>query len=259
MDKTNYLNNRIAIVLGLIVMLLASGVKYSFAANPSQMPDLRDEESTLTIETSYTDETVTTPISGVELTIYKVADLSVKNGEAKYTLTPDFSEADVDFNGMTASQSREAAAKFQEIAIAKGLEGAKAVSENGYANFGKVSHGMYLVRQTGATGQAVDYSTLESFLIMAPQPSVTNGGTTETTWNYDVQSVPKVVLGTYQPPPPPKEDEVKAEYEEEDEDESKVKGANTGDNIYTLVGSMVLLAASCLMAAFMIKRRRQND
>ena len=88
MDKTNYLNNRIVIVLGLIVMLLASGVKYSFAANPSQMPDLRDEESTLTIETSYTDETVTTPISGVELTIYKVADLSVKNGEARYTLTP---------------------------------------------------------------------------------------------------------------------------------------------------------------------------
>ena len=105
------------------------------------------------------------------------------------------------------------------------------------------------------TGQAVDYSTLESFLIMAPQPSVTNGGTTETTWNYDVQSVPKVVLGTYQPPPPPPGDEVKEEYE----DESKVKGANTGDRIYNLVGSMVLLAAACLMIFFMIKRRRQND
>lgn len=257
MVKTNYLNNRIAIVLGLIVMLLAGSAKYAFADDPQpvQMPPLTQEKSTLKIETKYTDEDKETPINGIELTIYRVADLTVKGGDPRYTLTENFKEVDVDFNGMKAKESLEAAKKFAEIVKNKELEGdAKAVSENGVASFGEVLNGMYLVMQTGATGDAVNYSALESFLIMAPQPSQ-NSTNTGTVWNYDVESVPKVVLGTYQPPPPPPGDEVKEEYE----DESKVKGANTGDRIYNLVGSMVLLAAACLMIFFMIKRRRQND
>lgn len=264
MVKTNYLNNRIAIVLGLIVMLLAGSVKYTFATDqiPKSMPDLQQETSTLTIETSYTDKDVKTMINGMELTIYKVADLTVKGGDPRYTLTENFSEVEVNFDGMTAKESHEAAKKFAEIVKTKALEGdAKAVSANGYASFGEVPNGMYLVMQTGATGDALKYSAIEPFLIMAPQPTVATDENTEVVWNHNVESLPKVVLGTYQPPPPPEEETVKDEYEDEekDKDTEKVKGADTGDNIYTLVGSMVLFAAACLIVAFMIKRRRQND
>ena len=259
MVKTNYLNNRIAIVLGLIVMLLAGSAKYALAedSTPVAMPPLEKETSTLTIETSYRDaDKPAIPINGIELTIYRVADLTVNGGDPRFVLTEAFKDAEVDFNGMTAKESHKAAQKFAEMVRTNAIEGDfKAVSENGLVSFGEVPNGMYLVMQTGATGDALNYSALESFLIMAPQPTQTSEENTETIWNHEVQSEPKVVLDTYQPPPPPPGDEVKEEFE----DEEKVKGTNTGDSIYNLVGSMVLLAAACLMIFFMIKRRRQND
>jgi len=241
MTRTIYRNNRIAIVLGLIILLFAVGMQRAFAAEGTVMPDVDGETKT--------------PISGMELTIYKVADLTVKNGDARYKLTEDFSEAEIDFNGMTAADSLRAAITLRDIAVAKALEGTKAVSEAGYATFGSVPNGMYLVVQTGATGQAAEYSAIEPFLLMAPQPTVATVDNNESSWNYDVVSVPKVVLGTYQPPPPPDEEDVKPEYE----DSRKGKRTNTGDYNLTVVWSLIAVIAACLIVFFVIKRRRNNE
>ena len=155
MTRTNYRNNRIAIVLGLIILLFAVGVQRAFAAESQVMPDLQEDDGTLTVKVVYTDKDVETLIEGVELTIYKVADLTVNNGYAKYTLTEDFSDVDVSFDGMTVEQSIEAAKLFFAEAAAKEIEGTKAVSEDdGIASFGFVSHGAYLVIQLPGTGTA---------------------------------------------------------------------------------------------------------
>lgn len=225
MTRTNYRNNRIAIVLGLIILLFAVGVHRAFAAEGQVMPDLQDDDGTLSVKVVYTDEDVQTNIDGVELTIFKVADLSVKNGDARYTLTEDFSNVDVDFNGMTTEESIKAAQLFSAEAKAKGLEGRKAVSADGYADFGFVSHGAYVVIQTGATGQAEKYEALKPYLVLAPQPLVDIG---VNDWEYDVLSIPKMVQGIYKPETPPPSEEVVSDGEEVTETEevsgeSKVK------------------------------------
>lgn len=279
MTKAKSMNKRISIVLSLVLMLLAAAKLSAFATEPVQMPDLREEEGTLTIETKYTDEDNVTNISGTELAIFKVADLTVTNGNAQYTLTEDFKDVDVDFNGMTAEDSIMAANLFYAEVIEKNMEGTKTVSEDGYAPFGKVSHGMYLVIQTGAKGQAEDYEGLDPYLVMAPQPMVEMG---TNDWEYDVVSIPKVVFGTYEPPKEPKKEKKKDKPEEPKEEEKKdkpeepekdkvknvyeketppttVKGTNTGDytNVYIWV-AVVLIALSALVITYILRRRSRN-
>ena len=272
MTRTNYRNNRIAIVLGLIILLLAVGVHRAFAAEGQVMPDLQEDDGTLSVKVVYTDEDVQTNIDGVELTIFKVADLSVKNGNARYTLTEDFSNVDVDFNGMTTEESIKAAQLFAAEAKAKGLEGRKAVSADGSADFGFVSHGAYVVIQTGATGQAEKYEALKPYLVLAPQPLVDIG---VNDWEYDVLSIPKMVQGIYKPETPPPSEEVVSDGEEVTEgnkvrDDSKVKDAEkvkeekseklrsayTGDDTMLIIPILVIALAGAVL--IYIRRRRNN-
>ena len=257
MTRTNYRNNRIAIVLGLIILLFAVGVQRAFAAESQVMPDLQEDDGTLTVKVVYTDKDVETLIEGVELTIYKVADLTVNNGYAKYTLTEDFSDVDVSFDGMTVEQSIEAAKLFFAEAAAKEIEGTKAVSEDdGIASFGFVSHGAYLVIQAGATGAAKNYESIKPYLVLAPQPLVEVG---INDWEYDVLSLPKMVKGAYKPEEPPGEkekdkDKVKKAYKDD-----KVKSAYTGDEIMKLVLPILVIAMACAVLIVFIRRRRNNE
>lgn len=268
MTRTNYRNNRIAIVLGLIILLFAAGVHRTFAAEGQVMPDLQEDDGTLSVKVVYTDEDVETNIDGVELAIFKVADLSVSNGNARYTLTENFSNVDVNFDGMTTEESIKAAQLFAAEANAKGLEGRKAVSADGSADFGFVSHGAYLVIQTGATGQAEKYEALKPYLILAPQPLVEVG---VNDWEYDVLSIPKMVQGVYNPEtPPPSEEEVSDGEEitetEEVSGESKVKDAKKLKSTYTgddtmrqLIIPVLAIAVACMaVLAIFIRRRRNN-
>lgn len=186
---------RIPILISMVMLLLAAGVSFAFAAQSASMPQPREESGTLTIETKYVDEDQTTPISGMEITIYKVADLRVENGNVKYVLTSNFKDADVDFRNMTVSESITAAKRLYSIAREEGISGTSVMSENGYARFGKVSHGMYLAVQTGARDEALGYTAIEPYLIMAPQP-LTDIGKDE--WDYEVTSIPKTEVGPYE-------------------------------------------------------------
>lgn len=263
MTNVKSMNKRISIVLSLVLMLLAAAKLSAFAAEPVEMPDLREEEGTLTIETKYTDEDNVTSITGMELAIYKVADVTVKNGDVRYTLTEDFKNVNVDFNGMTAEDSIVAANLFYAKVTENNLKGQKAVSEDGYAAFGRVSHGMYLVIQTGAKGQAENYTGIDPYLVMAPQPMVEMGSND---WEYDVLSIPKIVLGTYEPPDEPKERDKKKEIPEEKEkvksvhETERVKGTNTGDytNVYIWI-AVILIALSALVITHILRRRSRNN
>lgn len=252
-------NKRILIVLSLIMVLLMGTAKNAFAAEPQVMPDLQEDDGTLTVKVVYTDKDVETLIEGVELTIYKVADLTVNNGYAKYTLTEDFSGVDVSFDGMTVEQSIEAAKLFFAEAAAKEIEGTKAVSEDdGIASFGFVSHGAYLVIQSGATGAAKNYESIKPYLVLAPQPLVEVG---INDWEYDVLSLPKMVKGAYEPEEPPgeKEKEKKKEEVKKVYKEDKVKSAYTGDEIMKLVLPILVIAMACAVLIVFIRRRRNNE
>lgn len=258
MTTVKNLNMRIALVLSLIVMI-AIGTQ---TASAETMPDLRDGDGTLRVEVRYTDEDKVTDISGAELTIYKVADLSVNNGAAKYTLTGDFSGADVDVAGMTAAESIKAAGIFYGIVTGKNLQGKTVTSQNGIADFGAVSHGMYLVVQTGAVNDASGYDRIEPYLVQAPQPMTDIG---ENAWNYDVLSIPKMVLGDYEPPEEKEKEDVRGDYESDKDKKKedtgkKTKKADTGDDtgLYVWV-SLIPIALAAMILTGMLRRRRGQD
>ena len=190
-------NRPYRLVMAFLVMLfiLAAGVSVCMAdTDPNKVPDAdANRACTLTIQTIYhrtVDEAV--PISGEELTLYKVANLKTKGGSAIYTSVPEFSSADVNYDGMTAEQSGSAAKDLAEIVKAKNINGVKAVSNGaGNAAFTDLSHGMYLVLETGKTGKAKAYSQMEPYLIMVP--GIEREGDVNT-WKYDVVSEMKPVL-----------------------------------------------------------------
>lgn len=252
--------NKTAIITALVALLFSVGIERGFAAEPVSMPDLRDEKGTLTIATKYVDEDKSKDINGLELTAYKVAELTVKGGDPRYHLTEDFKDLDINFDGMTAEQSIDAAGMLFKVIYDNKLEGIKAVSKDGYASFGEVDHGMYLVVQTGASSEAVNYTAIEPYLIMAPQPLVETGEieepaeASEPAWDYDVVSIPKMVLGIYEPPVPPEEDEVKEAYKEK----TSVKGVATGDRNLILAWSIAIAVAACIIAFFVVKRMRDR-
>ena len=269
------MNKRILLALSLIAMMLVGSIQSVFAVENSALPPLTSENSTLTITAKYTDyvdgNEKTTPIAGVEFTLYKVADLSVEDGVATYTATEDFKAVEVDYQNLDTDASIKAAKDLFQAAGDNGIKGtAKESDGNGIADFGSVSNGMYLVAQTAAKGDAEKYSTIEPYLIMAPQFMSEIG---ENEWNHDVVSIPKMevtkVDDEYKPPTEDEDEKVQPDYKPKEEQEAeedevkaeyktKVKGTKTGDDTKVAIWVCLLLAAVVAVAAVVVRRRKNN-
>ena len=113
--------------------------------------DLSEDTTSLTVNLTYMDEEQqkTIPVTGATIDLFKVADLVVHNGAAAYVLTSEFESSGIDFEGMTASESLEAAEKLYKIIDSQSLHSfATSVSDsNGLAKFSSLDPGMYLGRQ----------------------------------------------------------------------------------------------------------------
>ena len=190
MTGTKISYNRILIVLSLIAVLVLGNASFLYAADNASMPDLTKNSTNLTIVTQYTDEENITPISGMELTIYKVADVSVNGGKVNYTPTNEFKSAGIDYNNLTTGSSIDAAEKLSKLTEGGKITGkTKTSGGEGQVVYGAVDNGMYLVVQTGSKGNAKEYTKLRPYLIMAPQPLTDIG---QNAWEYDVYSIPKM-------------------------------------------------------------------
>jgi len=283
MKKEKKFNKRILFILGLTAMLLVAGIQTVFAEEYHAMPDI-DGDTTLAISMIYHDvdennAAVETPIQGVEFTAYKVADLTVANGSAKYTLAEGFTDSGIGLDwGWSESASEQiAAAKafadYVEAADPKPSNvGVVTTLADGTADFGKVDPGMYLFIQTNATGAAIDYTTLEPFVISAPKPEVGDGRTTSegnivydqnTSWVYNVAAAPKSEIMKYETPPPPNEpptDDTPPPPNdppptEDDTPERRV--INTGDA--TRIAIWAVLMAAAIVAIIVIKRKNKKQ
>ena len=256
MNRTTGLDKRIALVLGLILVLMTAGMQSAFAAD-TKMPDLSQDKCSITIHTIYTDEDDVTRVDIAEFTLFKVADLTVKNGVAKYTLTKDYKGLDVDFNNMTAEASIDAANLFFKTISENGLTttGITGTSKDGYTVFEDLTPGAYLVVHTNATDDAEKYSAIDPYLALAPQPLTELG---ENDWKYDVESIPKMVRGEFRPPWAEEISDVEAEYEDDEEAKEVVKGTNTGDDNLIAAFALVLIISACMIIFIALKRRRDD-
>lgn len=156
------------------------------------MDDLEDRKGTLTLK--YTAEGDDKPISGAQISVYKIANLTVKNGDAKYILVDELKEAypELNFAGMSKEdldKLAEELANRSELTVFKELT----TDDNGVCKFEELDHGLYVVKQKAKMGMAKDYEEFKTFIINVPFPqtedTLYNGH-----WLYDVESLPKTEL-----------------------------------------------------------------
>lgn len=246
-------------VLTMVVILL-TGQGMSVRASSDLMPEPESgRQGTLAVCISRTDEDSVTFIEGVELTIYYVAALNVKNGSAEYVLEPDYTVLAIDFDGMTASDSQKAAKQLAEKAKEVNASGQTAVSgSDGRVRFKGLEQGMYLVVQTGSSKAARDYETISPFLIAVPLAEKSDAGNI---WNYDVEADPKteVVKKPSSDPSPGSGKHPKRDHEPEASTASNVTSVKTGDE--SPLGLLIFLAVMsgaliCILAPVIMKRKK---
>lgn len=179
----------------MVLLVLLLSVLGASAREIDQMPDLETgRKGTLSATLSYRDENgAEHALSQVSLEAYRVADLAVINGGSSvYTLTSDFAASGVVFDGMSASESNQAAKALKAIVTSKGLSGQRAVTDmNGKALFDGLEPGMYLIMQADGEDLAPLYNGMDPYLVSVPQGETKAGGAV---WNYQVDTLPKAEI-----------------------------------------------------------------
>ena len=182
------------------------------AAAPSA-PDLeKDKDYSLTINfVQDKDNGESQKISGGEFTAYRIADLSVSGGGVYYTCVDpykgiakfDDDGKEITFDGISSDISHEYA---MECAKQKGTAIASAVSSESGASYLAIKDpGMYLVMETGRSGKAAQYETVDPFLVSVPALSIEPDSVVK--WVYDVNTYPKTAVKRIPEKEEPKKDE----------------------------------------------------
>lgn len=184
-----------------VLAVSADNAPASPSANQSEnyVPDLDTAEArSLTINFGKdSDDGGRTGFQGAEFSIYKAADLAVKNGGAVYTLTSPYKDLAVynkddggvehTFDGLSADESNTLAKKLADRA--KNPIASAVTNADGNASFQIKEDGMYLVVETGKSGDATEYETVDPFLVSVPE---INPETKQ--WIYAVEAKPKTEL-----------------------------------------------------------------
>lgn len=169
--------------------ILITGITSIFLFNSSNFLVLAEQqENTATIQFSEKDsETATvTNIPDATFAVYKVADITYNGNAASatYTLVNEYKETEINFDGMTAEKSNEAAEKIFALANKLDPVATGKTSGDGQVTFENLPDGMYLVAETKAEGEASKYELAKPFLVSLPL--YTNGE-----WKHNVTISPK--------------------------------------------------------------------
>ena len=192
-EKNKSSKTVLAFIMSLLLILTCGGASV-FAAETDAVPDLPGGPYSLTVNVKSTNPDGTkTGIKGAKLSIYKVALLDVKNTAANYTATQAFSEAGIDFEDMTASESNTAAKTFAKLVNSKGIAsaGEKKTNGAGEAVFSDLSPGIYLVMMDGYDGSDARYTDMDPFLVLVP--GIDRSGK-ENAWISNVSVSPKIAI-----------------------------------------------------------------
>lgn len=164
------------------VVIVLSSAAPTLAADSVPEPEDMKAELAISFAIEDTAEGTKTAISGATFEITRVADLNWHGGSPDYVLTDEFKSTNIDFNGMTASQSEDAAKKLSSMSTVSFASAT--TDEEGSANFYGLEHGIYLVEETKVSGDALNYSSVDPYLVLVP-------GYKDGEWQYRVTSSPK--------------------------------------------------------------------
>ena len=170
----------------LFTLLMASG---AFAAM-----DLTREDGRIIV--ALVTESGDTPLRNIQVSLYRVGDVELVNGEYSFSRAGDFRNANVTLVIETSAQHANQAALLVTYARSNRLTPieTKSTDTNGRVEFNDLGSGLYLVMQTSANvsgGYVFDP-------VLIPLPYLTQTTDTAGTWEFEVTSRPKT---EYVPPP----------------------------------------------------------
>ncbi|MEW4411835.1 SpaA isopeptide-forming pilin-related protein [Clostridium sp. AN503] len=167
-----------------------------FLALQSAFPALADSwdpqrRGIAAITTSYVtgsgDSQKRVPVPGVELSLYRIAGVEIRDGQVFYVPSPGLEAFEEILNsGFTEGGNAEAAGQIDESGNLSALlyGSAQKTDADGKAVFAELEAGMYLAKQTAAKN---GYYTMKPFLIPVPMMEEDGSG-----WNYKIEARPKI-------------------------------------------------------------------
>ena len=253
-----------SIAAAALAALVAASPVTLLAETDSQVPDTDGTPIELTVNMTDGDGETKTPIPGVHVAIYQVADLETKGGNAIYTPTAEYADVTVDGSPIvyesldTVEKSQAAAAALAEAAKEKKPAAEKVTGNDGIADFTDqtLPYGMYLVMQTGREGKAAEmYAVITPYLLMLPGVDELAEGQEIHNWIYKIESVPKMGIDKVTPTPtttPPPKNTTPPK---------PSKSVNTGDASPIMPLIWMIVAAAGVIAVVLIwyfKKGRHN-
>lgn len=224
---------KICAVLAAAVMLLMP-LSASASYELYEIAD-EDESASLTVTLSVTDNSTyeETAVEGAVVCIYKVAAYEEDGGGITYVPCGDYVDYEVDYEGMTTSESNELALELAEILPSLGgTESMTGVTdEDGQVTFDDLEFGIYLVTQAN---EVDGFEQMAPYIIQVPYYDGTD-------WTYDVESYPKTAI------------EIIVE-----EPESVTPGSDTtdtGDAAY-IFPAVLVLAVMAAAAVLIVRKKR---
>lgn len=182
------------ILTWLAALALCLMLPYGVQAQESPRPPLEDGAiGQLRVDLVFGSDAKAEPLPDVPLALLRVASLESDRGAAVYTTLSPFDDVTVNWDGMTAAQSEEAARQMKQTAQERSVPARQAKTDStGQAVFTDLEPGMYLVYQTGKAATNSRYEEIEPFLVSVP--SLTDGE-----WDYDIQVLPKTGITQKKP------------------------------------------------------------
>lgn len=181
------------VIAGMLsaAMVMSTMAVTAFAAGPDTI--LQDKGSLTINKYEGSEGDTSTPLAGVEFTMYKIADITqtVSNGVVDTKATPveaiadDLTEEELTNIANGSTSSEEWAALLQQISLTDLTVYAKdTTGSNGQVKFSDVPLGIYAVAETDAPSQVISKSA--NFIVSIPM--TTDDGDS---WKYDIVANPK--------------------------------------------------------------------
>lgn len=128
-----------------------------------------------------------TRIQGAEFTLYRVGEKRLDHGVVSFAALAPYDAVCKSFDGLTASQNRQYARRFEQMAAGQPGDAQAATNAAGEARFTNLEEGVYLVLQTDAKGAAQAFKPCQAVLIALPVTDPVSGE-----WKNELLIAPKV-------------------------------------------------------------------
>lgn len=128
-----------------------------------------------------------TRIQGAEFMLYRVGEKRLDHGVVSFAALAPYDAVCKSFDGLTASQNRQYARRFEQMAAGQPGDAQAATNTAGEARFTNLEEGVYLVLQTDAKGAAQAFKPCQAVLIALPATDPVSGD-----WKNELLIAPKV-------------------------------------------------------------------